>query len=293
MKLDITAIDRRLIYVLVFVALALPLAGGYRIKPARLVAAEKLYAAVESVERKPGTIALVAMDFGPSLVAENGAQTEVVLEHLFRRRIPTVVFSLVNQAEPFLATIPERIAARLAAEYPGERWTYGVDWVNIGYQVGGYLFIQGLPKADRLMTVLGKDVRGTSVADLPIARGVGGFESVALLGQFSGIIGMFDTYVQFFQSKEHRPIFTHGCTSITIPEAFIYLDSGQLTGLLEGIAGAAWYSELLQHAYPARLPDRSAAINTGLGVAHLIIIGLILLGNLGLLLKRKGARSGV
>jgi hypothetical protein len=293
MKFDIAAIDRRIIYLLVFMALAVPLAWGYRVTPARLVGAEKLYAAVESVERKAGSIALVAMDFGPSLVAENGAQTEVVLEHLFRRRIPTVVFSLVDQAEPFLRAIPERIAARLEAEYPGERWTYGVDWVNIGYRVGGFLFIQGLPKATDLMATLGKDVRGNAVSDLPIAQGVKGFESVALLGQFSGLVGLFDIYIQFFQTKEHRPVFTHGCTSITIPEAFIYLDSGQLTGLLEGIAGAAWYSELLQRAYPARVPDRSAAINTGLGVAHLIIIAFILLGNVGVVMGRFGRRRRV
>lgn len=286
MKFDIAAIDRRFVYLLVFLSLAVPLYHGYRVTPARLESAEKLYAAVEAIERKPGNVAVVAMDFGPNLIAENGAQTEVVLEHLFRRRIPVVLFSLYNQAEPFLTSIPEDIAARLAAEIPGERWTYGVDWVNIGYQPGGYIFVQSLPKAESFMTALGKDVRGNTVANLPIARGVGGFESVALLGQFTGLLGMFDLYIQFFQKKEYRPVFTHGCTSITIPEAFIYLDSGQLTGLLEGIAGAAWYSELLQRAHPQRKIDSSGAINTGLGVAHLIIILFIVLGNLGGLIGR-------
>jgi hypothetical protein len=216
-----------------------------------------------------------------------------VLEHLFRRRIPVVLLSLYNQAEPFLTSIPEGIAARLAEELPGERWTYGVDWVNIGYQPGGYLFVQGLPKAEKFMAALGKDVRGNTVTSLPIARNVGGFESVAFLGEFTGLLGMFDVYVQFFQKKDYRPVFTHGCTSITIPEAFIYLDSGQLTGLLEGIAGAAWYSELLQQAYPRRKVDTSGAINTGLGVAHLIIIVFIILGNIGGLVGRRRAGRAV
>lgn len=287
MRFDISAIDRRLIYLLVFLSLAFPLSWGYRVTPARLESAEKLYAAVESIERQPGRIAVVAMDFGPNLIAENGAQTEVVLEHLFRRRIPVVLFSLYNQAEPFLTSIPEGVADRLAAEFPGERWTYGVDWVNVGFQPGGYLFVQSLPKADNFMAALGKDVRGNTITTLPIAQGVGGFESVALLGQFTGLLGMFDLYIQFFQTKEYRPIFTHGCTSITIPEAFIYLDSGQLTGLLEGIAGAAWYSEMLQRAHPGRKADSSGAINTGLGVAHLIIIVFILLGNLGMVFRGR------
>ncbi len=77
------------------------------------------------------------------------------------------------------------------------------------------------------------------------------------------------------------PIF-HGCTSITIPEAYNFLDSGQLKGLYEGLAGAAWYSELLERKYPDRLPDMAGLMNTALGIGHLLIIALVILGNVSM-----------
>jgi hypothetical protein len=91
---------------------------------------------------------------------------------------------------------------------------------------------------------------------------------------------VFDTVVQFFQKKGYRPTLVHGCTSITIPEAYIFLDSGQLNGLLEGIAGAAWYSEVLRKHFPASDNRDLLVTNTALSGAHIMIILLIVIGNL-------------
>lgn len=273
-------VDRRLIYLFVFLALAVPMVLGYTVTPARMDAAERFYSVVEELEPEPGDIAFVALDFGPNTKAENEPQAEVVIEHLLRRRIPFALFSLLAESAPFLRSIPERVVARLEREYPGERWVYGTDWVNLGYRPGAGLIIQAIPKSDDLVGLFNNDVRGNDLADLPAFKGVKTLKQIRLLAEFTGSVGVFDYYVQFFQNRETRPIFGHGCTSITIPEAYIYLDSGQLDGLLEGIAGAAWYSEMLQRESPARERDSSTVMNTGLGVAHVVVMLFILLGNL-------------
>jgi hypothetical protein len=106
---------------------------------------------------------------------------------------------------------------------------------------------------------------------------------------------VFDTVVQFFQKKGYRPTLVHGCTSITIPEAYIFLDSGQLNGLLEGIAGAAWYSEVLRRNFPLSDNSKLLVTNTALSAAHIMIILLIIAGNIGQwivpLLKGRGSRG--
>lgn len=287
MRFDIHNIDRRIIYLLVLLALSIPLINKWSVKPARLKAADNLYRVIDELKPAPDQIAFVAMDFGPGMAAETGTQAEVVVEHLMRKRIPIALFSIYVLAEPFLESIPQKVAARLAKEYPGQTWEYGKDWVNLGFRTGGYLIIQSIPKSENLVELFKRDIRGNNLADLPAFRGVKTLENIKILAEFSGLVGVFDTYVQFFQKKEYRPIFGHGCTSITIPEAYIYLDSGQLNGLLEGIAGAAWYSVLLSENYPTRTPDNSGILNTGLGVAHLVIIALILLGNITSLFARR------
>ncbi|MCO6430644.1 MAG: hypothetical protein J5J00_07260 [Deltaproteobacteria bacterium] len=286
MAFSFAALDRRIVYGLVLLCLALPIIFEYSLPPSRMKAADKLYQLVEAIPPGPGKIALLAFDFGPSTRAENEVQAEVLMEHLMRRRVPVAVFSLYPQAVDFLDAIPKRLAKKLTSEMPGERWEYGVDWVNLGYRAGTALFIQSIPKAENLAEVFGKDAEGTRLSDLPAFKGIKDFKQIVLVGEVTGLAGMFNLYVQFFQSAEYIPPLVHGCTSITIPEAYNYLDSGQLKGLLEGLAGAAWYSELLEVANPARTLDSAPMRNTATGIGHMIIIALVLLGNLSAIAVR-------
>lgn len=271
--------DRRYIYLLVILALSVPLLTGYRVPPARMAAAEALYETIDELQVAPGEIAFVALDITPSTKAENEPQSEVLLEHLMRRRIPVALFSLSFQAEPFLVALPDRVAQRLMREHPGETWRYGTDWVNLGFRPGAGTLIQAIPKSGNLVELFGKDAWGNDLRNVPAFAGVRTVRQIKLLAEVTGLIGAFDLYVAFFQAGEYKPVFVHGCTSITIPNTFIYMDSGQLQGLLEGIAGAAWYSELLQRSHPGRIPDASGTINTALGIAHLIVILLVVIGN--------------
>lgn len=283
-------VDRRAIYLMVLLALSAPLIFGLKVKPARMNAAQKLYNLVENTEFKKDEIAFLAFDFGPNTKAENQSQAEVLVEHLIRKRIPFAVFSLYPLAEPFLDSVPRQVFERVRREQPSLEFRYGRDWVNLGYRPGGVLIVQSIAKSDDLVDLLSEDAYGNPLSELPAFRNVKTIEKIKLLVQMTGLTGVFDAYVQFFQRKNYRPNFGHGCTSITVPEAFIYLDSGQLKGLFEGIAGAAWYSELLNQNYPNREADGAILINTGLGIAHLVVILCIVLGNMVALVESRGSR---
>jgi hypothetical protein len=283
-------LERKMIYFVAIVVVALPLVTGLTLPPASLKSADRLFRLVEGIKKKPGSIAMVAFDFGPSTKAENEPQAELLFEHLMRRRIPVAVFSLYPHATGFLSAVPERVVARLQKESPNKKWLYGEDWVNLGYRPGMSLFIQAAAKSDNLTELLGKDVKGSSLSRLPAFEGVSSLENISFLGQVTGLVGIFDIYVQFFQKAGYVPPIGHGCTSITIPEAYIYLDSGQLQGLLEGITGTAWYSHLLKQKFPFRVADTSLlTVNTALGFAQLLIIFLIVLGNIKYFRKSRKA----
>lgn len=284
-RLNFAELDRRLIYAFVVLAIALPIMFKLSIPPARMKAADRFYKLVE--ELPTGGYALVSMDFGPSTKAENEPQAEVVLEHLFRKRIPVVVMTQYALAEAFIGELPERIAAKLSKENPGERWDYGKDWITIGFRPGQALFLQALAKSENIAEFLGKDSGGNVIIENPTFKGIKVLQDIKFVGEFTGLVGMLDGYIQFLQKSGYVPAIGHGCTSITIPEAYIYLDSGQLKGLLEGVAGAAWYSELLRKAHPNRALDSALILNTALGVAHLVMIALIVWGNLAALWYSK------
>jgi hypothetical protein len=259
-----------------------------------------MYSVMESVSFAPGEVAMVWLDFGPNTIAENEPQAAVIIEHLFRRRVPVVLLSQYQQSEGFLRRIPQEISERLEREFPGEQWRYGDAWINAGYKPGAAIFIQALVNAPDISKFLGRDVSGMPIIHYPKFASIGGVERVKLVAEVTGLVGVFDTVVQFFQKKGYRPTLVHGCTSITIPEAYIFLDSGQLNGLLEGIAGAAWYSEVLRKNYPLSDNSKLLVTNTALSAAHIMIIALIIAGNIGQWIipllsgrrRRREARAG-
>ncbi len=261
-------------------ALGVPLLFQYEVRPARMESAERVFNTLEAMNVSQGDIVLLSFDFGPNSKAENETQAEALVEHLMRKRIPFATMSQYILAQPFLDGIPERVAQRLMKEQPDQRWSYGADWVNLGLRLNAAVTIQAIAETKDIGAYLKKDARGFKLTDLEIMKGVKTLRNITALIQITSLTGTFETFVQFLKSAEYRPQFFHGCTSITIPKAYIYLDAGQLSGLLEGIAGAAWYSTLLSERYPNRAPDSARQINTGLGVAHLLIVALIAFGNL-------------
>jgi hypothetical protein len=283
---------RRLIYLLMILAVGLPIVFGISQKPSRLVSAERMYDVVEKVQVQPGEVAMIWLDFGPNTIAENEPQAQVLIEHLFRRRIPVVLLSQYQQAERFLTRIPNEVAKRLEAEMPGQQWRYGEAWVNAGFRPGGAIFIQSMVNAADVSKFLGRDVNGMPISHYPAFSAIGGVERVKLVGEITGLVGVFDNIIQFFQKNEYRPTIVHGCTSITIPEAYIFLDSGQLKGLLEGIAGAAWYSVVLKEHFPNSENKELLVTNTALSAAHIVLILLIVLGNIVPLFQRRRANHG-
>lgn len=271
-------LDRRIIYLLVALALALPLSLGISVAPVQMKSADAVFKVVEELPHD-GKAVFVSLDFGPNSQAENLPQAEVLIEHLLRKKIPFVMYSQYALADTFLESVPATVIARLNAAHSTERWTYGTDWANLGYRPNGALMLQNIAKSDDLSQLLKKDARGNRLSELPLFQKVRSLKDISVLAQFTSLVGTFDGFLQFFQRDGYRPIFLHGCTSITIPQAFIYLDSGQLSGLFEGVAGAAWYSALLTKSFEGREKDSSILLNTGLGVAHLIVILLVVMGN--------------
>jgi hypothetical protein len=281
-------IDRRIIYLFVALSLSVPIISGIIMKPAPMSTARAFYETVDKLDPAEGKLVLIASDWGPGTMAENRPQTEVAIEHLLRKRQPFALITIYTLAVPFLEAVPHGIVKRLEEEMPGEKWEYGKDWVNLGYRPGGILMIQGLAKSEDLHHTLKTDANETPLNDIPVMKNIHTLKDISMFMEFTGLVGAFNAWLQFLQG----PVFVHGCTSITIPEAFIYFSSGQIVGFFEGLAGAAFYETLLYESFPNRSKDSLALkTNTGLSFAQLVVLAFIFLGNLGVILRKLTGRG--
>ncbi len=74
--------------------------------------------------------------------------------------------------------------------------------------------------------------------------------------------------------------------TVTAPQAEPFLQSGQLAGILVGLRGAAEYEIL------TNMPGTAAAGMDAQSMAHLLIIGFILLGNASYFIKKSKGLVG-
>ena len=277
--------SRYIIYLLIFFGLLIPLIFNIKIPPTRFHSAEIFFEKVEKL--KENEFVLLSLDFGPGLIAENLPQAELVFEHFLRKNVKVILFTQYSLATPYLNQVVETVTQRLKKESIIK--VYGKDWINIGFQQGGLFFLQGFVKAENIAGYLKNDFKGKPIVEYEDFKGLKDFKQIRMVGNVTGLRGILNNYIEYFVSEDWKPELVHGCTSITIPEAYTFLDSKQLDGLLEGIAGAAWYSKLMKDKYINRdiSNDRSQVINTMLAIAHIIIIGLIIFGTIKEFIKEK------
>lgn len=265
------AIDRRIIYLCVAIAIALPFIVQVKLPVIPTMPSQKFYEAVEKVPK--GKVVLIAADFDTGTEGENGPQVQAVLEHLMIKRIPFVIIGVAIQGPELVQSYAEKLAKKYG-------YKYGVDFVNLGYLPGGQLALERFCRS--VWQTKPSDYKQRPLTELPLMRKVRTAEDIGLVAEFTGS-GVLSWYVQTFWGQFKVPL-AQGCTGIIGPEQFPYLDTGQLSGLMVGLKGAAEYEALLKVSREGvrRMIPQS--------LGHLAALSLILLGNLGMWLARGKVR---
>ncbi len=278
-------LDKRWLYLALFVVMVLAYLVNFGLTAKATAPVRSFHSKIETLERRPGRLTVVAIDWDPQSKAELYPQTKAAIWHLMLRRAPFAVVTLTPVGKGFCKNIPAEVAAEIEEEH-GWKPVYGRDWVNWGYKYGWAIFIKDL--AANVPEAIKSDVRGTPVDEIEVMKGVKDASSIDLVCEFTGFTGALEAWLAHFQIGGKRPDFVHGCTAVSGPSNYVFLDSGQLSGLLVGLLGGAEYENLL--ARPGKATDGMRPLTTGIG----LIVMLIILGNVSqVVLKRSGAnRTG-
>ncbi|NIM04553.1 MAG: hypothetical protein GTO55_01380, partial [Armatimonadetes bacterium] len=263
---------RRAIFLLIAVAVAIPLLT--RIEFPMIVGwpAQNLYDFVDKVP--PDKIVVVSTSWSAGSQGECAPQTAALIRHLAKSGKRFAIWSFSDIQGPELA---QAIAEPVTKEYDRE---YGVDWVNWGYKTGASAMIRGWAKD--IWGTVKEDIKGTPAEELPFMENVRSHEDIGLIVDISaGVLAGTNTvnyYIQFLKGLYNVPV-GYACTGVMAPEAFPYLDSGQIVGMMRGLAGAAEYEALVGFSGDA------TRRMTAQSFAHVLIIALIIIGNAGYFLS--------
>lgn len=264
-------VDRRVIYALMFAVIALVL-----IKPVGLAIEIKkeTQMAYDALAKIPtGSVIWLSADYGASSIPELLPAQKSVMRHAFGKGLRIVAGAMWNEGGNMIDLAWQDIQK----DFPNKK--YGVDFVNVGYKPGGAVLLERIA-TDAHQALLGMDHYGKPFSELPLMQEFKSFKDAKFIFEFvTGTPGEKD-YIKMVTDKLKIP-FATSATSVSVPEQMPLLQSGQLCGLVMGMAGAAEYEMLVGK------PGTATAGMDAQSFAHVLIIGFIILGNLGYLLSGK------
>ncbi len=270
---DLRRIDRRIIFVLVLVAVVWPLLMPLRLPMDVSPPVQALYDTIEEIPA--GSIVMLAGDYSPDTMPELQPMAETFIRHAFRNDLRLVVACLWPASPPLV----ERALTPLAEEF-GK--VDGVDYVNLGYMAGGTVTLLGMGAS--IPNTFPSAYGGTPVGEIPLMQEVQNFDDIAFVMEVSAGTPGTREWVQQVQSR-FRVALGSGTTAVGAPNFYPYVQSGQLVGLLGGLKGAAEYETLLGS------PGDATKGMDAQSVVHALIVVFIILGNIAYFVARRQGRA--
>jgi len=255
------AIDRRIIFLLIAVAVLIPLLRPFGLPIKVSPEVKAVYDYMEGLPER--SVFLLSFDFDPSSKPELEPQAVALLRHAFRKNLRVIVMThwLTGTG------LADDVVATVAAETGKQR---GQDYVFLGWAPGGYALI--LAMGQDLYTAFPSDYRKIPTKDMPVLEGVRSLRDVQyLVSLAAGGAGIEMWYV--FGKDKYRFEMAGGATGVIAPGLYPFLRSGQINGLIGGLQGAAEYETLI---------GRSGMATAGMdaqSATHFVIILLVLLCN--------------
>jgi hypothetical protein len=254
-------LDRRWIFLimglLVLVPLLFPLALPIIVSP-------RVQGFHDGIAKIPdGATVLMSCDYDPGAIPELVPMTQTALRQLFDKNCKVVVTCLWNGGPGLVDGVLREVANEKGKKD-------GVDFINLGFKEGReavmVLMGQGVANA------FPRDYQGKDTRTQPIMRRVRDYGSFPMLVSISAGYPGTKEWVQQVQARFHIPMVA-GVTAVSAPEYYPYLQSGQLLGLLGGMAGAAEYEKVREEKGSATKGMDAQSM------AHLFVALCIILGN--------------
>ena len=282
-------LDRRWVFLLMGVAVALPLLLKATFPESKNPGAEKVF---ETIENLPdGSRILLSYDYDPGSQGELMPMAMAFARHCAEKKHRMYFMCLWPLGEPMI----QEAMNILETEFPDLE--YGIDYMNFGYKPGAEAVIKNT--VQDLLTLFGTDYNKTSLSSIPMMKGVRTIKNMKLIINCSAGDPGTKQWIQYAATPERIPIVA-GVTGVQAPQLVPYLP-WPLLGQLAAIKGAAAYEDLLMRAYPRfSEPDyinaaqSTTAALSRMGpqfVAHLLMIGLIILGNLIYFIDRRRGKA--
>ncbi|MCX7022663.1 MAG: hypothetical protein NTW26_10415 [bacterium] len=271
-------LDRRWIFLLEAAVVVLALVGPFEVGVRITKPVNDFYRVIQQSD--PSKPLLVAVDTPPAGLPELEPMIIAILQHAFSRGQPVILISLdiegVAISERLLNRVTGEMNDRVLQTGRGEPLESGVDYALLGFRAGYNSVIIGL--GEEIKGVFPTDYYGTSLDAMPLFQDTHNYGDMAAAIDISWSSTPED-WIAFAGGPYGIPILV-GCTAVSAPQYYAYLQTGQMAGLLGGLKGAAEYERITNNPGSA-----GQGMVAQLGV-HALLVLAIVLGNVAFFTDR-------
>jgi hypothetical protein len=165
-------LDRRWIFLMMFLAVALPILLQLRVPQTTTELSRAVFEEIDKLS--PGDKILIGFDYEPGSEAELGPMATSVVHQCCEKKLKMYFMTLWPAGPPL---IEEAFRKVIQSDYP--EMVYGQDYVNLGYK-SGYEGVIKVIVTD-LPSLYTTDYRGTSIEQIPMCRGLKNIQSMKLI----------------------------------------------------------------------------------------------------------------
>ncbi|MCK6485794.1 MAG: hypothetical protein HUU22_11540 [Phycisphaerae bacterium] len=277
-------LDRRWIYALLLAAMAAPFVLPYRLPVRPSAETRALFDNVERIAadaEQREKVVLVLSQWGFGTEGENGPQMNALIRHLIRRRLRFAVIAvtldpvIIEAAQVAVERCIREEQAR--ADGPPVEWRYGEDWINLGFRPAPAFHMVAKGMAADLRSFAVRDhvrKRELTPQNFPIVARFRSADDLSLFALITASEEDVKDAIGIVQSKHRGLKVVAGTMGIAAIDLYPYLNSGQLSGLMDSARGAAEYFALLN-------PDARDAdpLPNAMGLGKLALVVLVVIGN--------------
>lgn len=298
-----------LLYLLLILCTSVPLFFPFKVPNKPLDSTIDFYATLMKLPE--GSRILIASDWTGSTRGESKGQFRAILRILMRRNIKFALYSTADPQAPRVAqdAIQELNQERVrAGERPYERWN---DWINLGF----------FPNSEAANNGIANNMKGAfsgrkdfppgapprDVFESPVLQGYTRVQQVPLII----VITASKTSNLTVERISGKAPLAFAVTGVMVPETQVFYQSGQITGFVGGLKGVYDLEQLMESGvnnpgpneiksdkYPEPIPGFPGKPNIGQGtlyyptlhLALALMIIMVILGNVGMILKKREAK---
>ncbi len=284
-------IDRRWIYLILWLVVMIPLLFPFKIKPQPTTPVAQLFNFIDTMPENKALA--ISVDFTPDTRAELQPMVVSLLRHAFtiKRRVGILAISVygLGLAEEAIQQVTQEFNSR--AQSREDSVIYGEDYVFWGWTTPVLTVMLGM--GERITNVFPVDYYGNRTETLPIMRHIKNYDDIGILVTVAAS-AIPRSWINYAQTQFGVNL-SCGITAVSAADFYPYVNSGQFIGMLAGMKGAAEYEQLVKQRMEKNgldwtLRNRGTEAMASQTSAHLTIMGFIIIGNIAYFIARRKKR---